>query len=59
MKLLLFVLGLSLVAAAIFIFSAIAKNLHEIGVLYEVIGLFALSLLSGGIKMIFASFFVP
>ena len=59
MKLLLFVLGLALVAAAIFIFRAIAKNLPEIGVLDAVIGLFALSLLSGGIKMIFASFFVP
>jgi hypothetical protein len=59
MKLLLFVLGVVLVTASIFIFRPLVRNLPQFGLLDFLLGSFALSLLLGGMKMIFASFFVP
>ena len=59
MKILVFFFGLGLVTAALFILKFVAKNLPDIGVLDALMGLFALSLLSGGVRMIWASFFLP
>jgi hypothetical protein len=44
---------------AIAILRPLVRNLPQFGFLEFLIGGFALSLLSGGVKMIFASFFVP
>ncbi|MBD2152393.1 hypothetical protein H6F44_20060 [Pseudanabaena sp. FACHB-1277] len=59
MKLLLFFLGLALVSAAIFILRPIVRNLPQFGFLDFLISGFALSLLTGGVKMLWAAFFVP
>jgi len=59
MKLLLFFLGLGLITASVFLIRPLVRNLPQFGFLEFLIGSFALSLLSGGVKIVWASFFVP
>lgn len=58
MKLLLLVLGFGSVAVAVVLLKPIAKNLSDMGFSDWFIGGFAMSLLLGGLRMIWASFFV-
>jgi hypothetical protein len=58
MKLLLLFLGFVFVAIALVLLKPIAKNMPDIGFSDWLIGGFALSLLSGGLRMLWASFFV-
>jgi hypothetical protein len=58
MKLLLLFLGFGSVAIALVLLKPIAKNLPDLGFSDWLIGGFALSLLSGGLRMIWASFFI-
>jgi hypothetical protein len=58
MKLLLLFLGFIFVAIALGLLKPIAKNLSDMGFSDWFIGGFALSLLSGGLRMVWASFFV-
>ncbi len=58
MKLFLFFLGLGLVTAAIAILRPLVRNLPQFGFLEFLLGGFALSLLTGGLKMLLAAFFV-
>lgn len=58
MKLLLLLLGFAFVAIALVLLKPIAKNLPDIGFSDWLIGGVGLSFLSGGLRMIWASFFV-
>lgn len=58
MKLLVLFVGFIFVAIALVLLKPIAKNLPDMGLPDFLIGGFALSLLSGGLRMIWASFFV-
>ncbi|PZU92575.1 MAG: hypothetical protein DCE90_18000 [Pseudanabaena sp.] len=59
MKLLLFFGGLALIAISVLIIKPIAKKLPEFGLLEFLLGCFALSLLSSGVRMIWAVLFIP
>ena len=58
MKLLLLLLGFGFVAIALVLLKPVVKNMPDLGFSDWLIGGFALSLLSGGLRMIWASFFV-
>jgi hypothetical protein len=58
MKLLLLFLGFIFVAIALVLLKPIAKNLPDMGFPDFLIGGFALSLLTAGLRMLWASFFV-
>ena len=58
MKLLLLFLGFVSVAIALVLLKPIAKNMPDLGFSDWLIGGVALSFLSGGLRMIWASFFV-
>ncbi|OIP78252.1 MAG: hypothetical protein AUK48_02140 [Oscillatoriales cyanobacterium CG2_30_44_21] len=56
---LLFFGGLALIAISVLIIKPIAKNLPQFGFLEFLLGSFALSLLSSGVKMLWSLFFIP
>ena len=58
MKILLLLLGIGLVAVGGWLLKPIIKNLPDMDFADWFIGSFALSLLLGGLKMFWASFFV-
>lgn len=59
MKLLLFFGGLALIAISVLIIKPIARNLPQFGLLEFLLGSFALSLLSSGVRMLWAVLFIP
>lgn len=58
MKLLLLFVGFVFVAVGVFLLKPIAKNMPDIGFSDWLIGGVGLSFLTGGLKMVYASFFV-
>jgi hypothetical protein len=59
MKLLVFFIGLAMLTGGFFLAKPIARKLPEFGLLDFLISGLALSLLTSGAKMVWASFFLP
>lgn len=59
MKLVLFVAGLLFLAVGAIILKPIAKNLPDLGFADWLIGSVGVSFLLGGLRILWASFFVP
>lgn len=58
MKLILFIVGLALVAGGVLLLRPIAKHLPEIGFANFLVASFALSMVMGGANMMWAALFV-
>ena len=59
MKLLAFFIGLAMLTGGFFLAKPIARNMPDLGFSDWLIGGLALSLITGGAKMVWTAFFLP